>query len=250
LVEICDNGVDDTGNGLVDCADPDCDGFTGGACNSGNAGICAAGTNACQNGSQVCVQDQAIGTEGPSNSPTCQDGQDNDCDGLTDAADSDCMAPSGDVSLSELDDVPTEIRVKPRQVVSRRITVEGGGTQIAQNATVTLSGVGSENVGVAVEPMSVTQPIEPGLWETKFSFSVFVSCKAAGAGNVDWTATISAPGNDDSTNDVLTGTTSVICGDYDDHDDNDHEDDDHEADDYSGRVRKPHNEKKMINKDL
>jgi hypothetical protein len=52
---------------------------------------------------------------------------------------------------------------------------------------------------------------------------------------VDWTATISAPGNDDPTNDVLTETTSVICRDYDDHDDNDsHDDNDHR---YKNRKR-------------
>jgi hypothetical protein len=231
LEEICNNGVDDTGNGLIDCADPQCDGFTGGACDTGNSGICAAGTTTCQNGNQVCVQDQAIGTEGPSSSPTCQDGLDNDCDGLTDTADADCMASSGDVSLSELE-VPTKIRVEPRQVVNRKITVEGGGTLSTQNATVTLSGVGSENVGVVVKPISVTQPIEPGIWETEFEFTVFVSCKTEGAGTVDWTATISAPGNDDPTNDVLTGATSVICSEYDDHDDDDYRSDDYRSDDY------------------
>jgi hypothetical protein len=229
--EVCNNGVDDNGNGLIDCADPQCDGFTGGACDTGNSGICAAGTNVCQNGGQVCVQDQAIGTEGPSSSPTCQDGLDNDCDGLTDTADADCMASSGDVSLSELE-VPTKIRVEPRQVVNRKITVEGGGTLSTQNATVTLSGVGSENVGVVVKPISVTQPIEPGIWETEFEFTVFVSCKTEGAGTVDWTATISAPGNDDPTNDVLTGATSVICSEYDDHDDDDYRSDDYRSDDY------------------
>ena len=226
LVEICDNGVDDTGNGLVDCADPDCDGFIGGVCNTGNAGVCAAGTNSCQDGSQVCVQDQTIGTEGPSGSPTCQDGLDNDCDSLTDAADADCTAPSGDVSLSELD-VPTEIRVKPRQVTSRSIEVEGGGTLLTQNATVTLTAVSSENVGVVVKPVSVTQPIEPGQWETEFEFTAFVSCKTGGVGTVDWAATISAPGNDDPTNDVLTGTTTVNCRGDGGRSDNDHEDDDY-----------------------
>ena len=172
------------------------------------------------------MQDQTIGTEGPSGSPTCQDGLDNDCDSLTDAADADCTAPSGDVSLSELD-VPTEIRVKPRQVTSRSIEVEGGGTLLTQNATVTLTAVGSENVGVVVKPITVTQPIEPGQWETEFEFTAFVSCKAAGVGSVDWTATISAPGNDDPTNDVLTGTTTVTCRGDGGRSDNDHEDDDY-----------------------
>jgi hypothetical protein len=199
------------------------------------------------------VQDQTIGTEGPSGSPTCQDGLDNDCDSLTDAADADCTAPSGDVSLSELD-VPTEIRVKSRQVTSRSIEVEGGGTLLAQNATVTLTAVSSENVGVVVKPITVTQPIEPGQWETEFELTAFVSCKAAGVGSVDWTATISAPGNDDPTNDVLTGTTTVTCRGYggrndndyedDDHEDDDHEDDDHEDDDYRDSTSKRRKDKR------
>ena len=74
-----------------------------------------------------------------------------------------------------------------------------------------LTGMGSPNVGVVVEPSSVTGQVVPGNPETRFGFTVSVSCNASGAGSVDWTATISAPGNDDPSNDVLTGTTSVTC---------------------------------------
>ena len=210
VVEICDNGIDDTGNGLVDCADPECDGFVDGACDTGNAGICAAGTNVCQNGGQACVQDQPAGTEGPFGSPTCQDGLDNDCDGLTDAADPNCAAPVADVFLSKLQ-VPKKLNVKPGQVVSRKAKVKGDGSLLTQDATVTLSGVGSANVGVVVEPASVTEQVAPGNPQTQFGFTVMVSCNAVGTGTVEWTATISAPGNDDPTNDVQTGSTSVTC---------------------------------------
>jgi len=211
VVEICDNGIDDTGNGLVDCADPECDGFVDGACDTGNAGICAAGTFVCQNLGQVCVQDQQPGTEGPFGSPTCIDGLDNDCDGLTDADDPDCAAPVADVFLSRLQ-VPNNLNVKEGQVVSRKATVRGDGTTLTQDATVVLSGVASSpNLGVVVEPASVTEQVVPGNPETKFGFTVSVSCIAAGTGTVDWTATISAPGNDDPSNDVLLGTTSVTC---------------------------------------
>ena len=136
MVEICDNGVDDTGNGLVDCADPECDGFVDGACDTGEPGICAAGTFVCQDLGQVCVQDQQPGTEGPFGSPTCNDGLDNDCDGLTDAADPDCAAPVADVFLSRLQ-VPNKLNVKPGQVVSRKATVRGDGTLLTQDVTVT-----------------------------------------------------------------------------------------------------------------
>ncbi len=210
VVEICDNSVDDTGNGLVDCADPECDNFVDGACDTGNAGICAAGTFVCQNGGQACVQDQQPGVEGPFGSPTCNDDVDNDCDGLTDADDPDCATPVADVFLSRLQ-VPKKLNVKEGQVVNRKATARGDGTLLTQDATVVLSGVASPNLGVVVEPGGVTEQVVPGNPKTKFGFTVFVSCNAAGAGTVDWTATISAPGNDDPSNDVLTGTTSVTC---------------------------------------
>ena len=209
-VEICDNGIDDTGNGLVDCADPECDGFVDGACDTGNAGICASGTFVCQNLGQVCTQDQQPGTEGPFGSPTCGDGVDNDCDGLTDADDPDCAAPVADVYLSRLQ-TPKKLNVKAGTVTSRKATVRGDGTLLTQDATVTLTGTGSPNVGVFVEPASVTEQVVPGNPETRFGFTVSVSCNASGEGGVDWMATISAPGNDDPTNDVQTGTTSVTC---------------------------------------
>ena len=210
VLEICDNGIDDSGNGLADCADPACDGFMDGACDTGNAGICAAGTFVCQSGGQACVQDQSAGTEGPFGSPTCQDGLDNDCDGLTDADDPDCAAPVADVFLSRLQ-VPNKLNVKPGQVVNRKATVRGDGTLLTQDATVTLTGTGSPNVGVVVEPAAVTAQVVPGNPETQFKFTVFISCNAPGDGTVDWTATISAPGNDDPANDVVTGTSSVTC---------------------------------------
>jgi hypothetical protein len=56
----------------------------GGACQRA-CGVVAAGT--CDEG--VCL----IPAEGPTGEPGCGDGLDNDCDGLTDAADSDCWVP-------------------------------------------------------------------------------------------------------------------------------------------------------------
>jgi hypothetical protein len=115
------------------------------------------------------------------------------------------------VFLSRLQ-VPNKLNVKEGQVVNRKATARGDGTLLTQDATVTMSGVvASPNLGVFVEPASVTQQVVPGNPETKFGFTVFVSCNAAGAGTVDWSATISAPGNDNPSNDVLTGTTSVTC---------------------------------------
>jgi len=221
LAEICDNGIDDTGNGLADCADPECDGFDDGACDTGNAGICAAGSLVCQNGGQVCVQNQPEGTEGPSGSPTCGDGQDNNCDGLTDADDPNCATLDGDVSLKRLE-VSDAVRVREGEVDREEVEVRGNST-LTQDATVVLSAETSPNIGVVIKPVSITDQVRAGTRGTEYEFDVYISCNAAGEGIVKWTATIDAPANDDPSNDVVTGTTPVQCDADDDryHDDSD-----------------------------
>lgn len=63
--EICNDGIDNDGDGLIDCADPDC-----------------AQDPACVKG---CVP---TGLEGKGR--TCSDGIDNNCDGLIDCTDPKC----------------------------------------------------------------------------------------------------------------------------------------------------------------
>jgi len=106
--EICDNTIDDNGDGRIDCMDPQCEGVTFGVCDTGNQGVCSGGTLTCDGTSvdPFCVQDQAAGIEGPADSPTCTDGVDNDCDGLTDADDPGCeqlgdfIPPGNDVQVT------------------------------------------------------------------------------------------------------------------------------------------------------
>jgi hypothetical protein len=122
--EVCDDTVDNDCDGIVDCADPDCDGDP--ACpeliewpdcfdgidndndgltdcadrtdcdnetqpNSCGVGVCASsGSLTCHNGT---LQDSCVPgnpTE-PGTELTCDDGLDNDCDGLADGADGDCL---------------------------------------------------------------------------------------------------------------------------------------------------------------
>ena len=121
----CDDGNDNDCDGLIDAADPDCvvcvpDETPEQSCFDGNDNDCdtltdctdlvdcdgvsdparpttcgvgacsAAGQSVCQTPNIVdTCQPGTPGGEGPFSDPTCDDGIDNDCDGLTDANDPD-----------------------------------------------------------------------------------------------------------------------------------------------------------------
>ena len=115
----CGDGRDGDCDGLVDCADPDCEadacGTNGRVC-GGAVCVCPGGTleEACGDGQdndcdgQVDCEDSDCGAStcgahgqrcagaacacpGGATEDVCGDGQDNDCDGLVDCADPDCQ---------------------------------------------------------------------------------------------------------------------------------------------------------------
>jgi hypothetical protein len=76
---ICTDGLDNDCNGLIDCADPSCNNAY-----CGPYGMeCLTGTCKCSGGGAP----QAVETN-------CNDGKDNDCDGLTDCYDPNCNCPN------------------------------------------------------------------------------------------------------------------------------------------------------------
>jgi hypothetical protein len=88
----CFDGLDNDCNAQTDCADANCDGAIGDVTTCG-VGVCeSTGNLTCSGGAEVdtCTPGTP-GVEGPDGDATCTDGLDNDCDGLTDANDTDCQ---------------------------------------------------------------------------------------------------------------------------------------------------------------
>jgi len=90
IEEICDNGIDDDCDGLEDTADPSCRECSQGEdhdCYTGLPGVCAEGSQDCDEGFWgECNPEVEIGEY----TEYCDDLLDNDCNGLTDAADPYC----------------------------------------------------------------------------------------------------------------------------------------------------------------
>jgi len=87
--EICDNNKDDDGDGSIDCADPDCASFSG--CGTGEREICTNGSDDDGDGFIDCADtDCASASNCTQLKEVCADGKDNDSDGLIDCVDPDC----------------------------------------------------------------------------------------------------------------------------------------------------------------
>jgi len=84
-VEICNNGIDDDRDGRIDCSDPDCTA----ECNITTTEICNNGIDDDGNG-LVDLADPACGGHG--GGEICNNGIDDDSDGKIDCLDPDCVA--------------------------------------------------------------------------------------------------------------------------------------------------------------
>jgi hypothetical protein len=85
--EICNNGVDDNADGQVDCADPQCAGSP--YCPET---VCNDGIDNDGDGLTDCSDPDCFGKFGcTTETGYCNDGKDNDGDGLVDGADPDCV---------------------------------------------------------------------------------------------------------------------------------------------------------------
>lgn len=96
-VAVCGNGIEQPGEGcddgnttVGDCCSTTCTAENLGTQMCG-VGACEVTVPVCQNGAPVTCVPGTSGTEGPMGNPSCTDGIDNDCDGTTDATDTDCQ---------------------------------------------------------------------------------------------------------------------------------------------------------------
>ena len=87
--EVCDNGVDDNANGLIDCADSQC--WPDPAC----AEVCDNHVDDDFDGLVDCADTIACATNAACRESICDDGLDDDGDGRTDCMDWDCAGSSG-----------------------------------------------------------------------------------------------------------------------------------------------------------
>jgi hypothetical protein len=87
--ENCANGLDDDGDGLVDCADPDCQAFP--AC-VGSKEICNNGIDDDKDGFTDCQDPECKTAANCQSKPEiCSNGRDDDADGLVDCNDPECF---------------------------------------------------------------------------------------------------------------------------------------------------------------
>jgi hypothetical protein len=198
--EICNDGIDNDCNGKIDCQDTACQpsGTTPGSFCDGNGNRCSAPTTGVASSCSVC---SGNGGTAEARETSCSDGKDNDCDGLIDCADSDCLgracsavnpayvcvAVGGSVTCAD----PTSQYSLVLTAGSNRIPADGVATT---TITATLKQNGAPLVGKAVvfaSPLAGTSVSAPPLTDSNGQTSVVFTANDTG-GSATVTGTFAA----------------------------------------------------------
>lgn len=140
---VCNDGLDNNGDGNVDCADPDCN-LQACRTSTGAAGTCSA---------NVCVAAVCSPTQTPE--ATCNDGVDNDCNSLVDCADAACNGKQCGATATSVCqnsvcvDVGAGIGITVATARSR-LPADGTATTTV-TATVTQGGAAQAGISVTVQ---------------------------------------------------------------------------------------------------
>jgi hypothetical protein len=199
-VEICNDGIDNDCNGKIDCQDTACQpsGTTPGSFCDGNGNRCSAPTTGAASSCSVC---SGNGGTAEAKETSCSDGKDNDCDGLIDCADSDCLgqacsavnpayvcvAVGATVTCAD----PTSQYSLVLTAGSNRIPADGVATT---TVTATLKQNGAPLVGKVIafaSPLAGTSVSAPPLTDSNGQTSVVFTANATG-GSATVTGTFAA----------------------------------------------------------
>ncbi len=180
--EICNNGIDDDGDGFTDCADADCDLQTC-ALPGGGAGTCQGG--ACI--PPVCTPVAEV----------CDNGADDDCDGKTDCADSDCAGqqcsaidPNLVCSAGNCVDVSSGLGL---QISAGRARMPADG-MATTSVTVIVTSAGGPVAGTTVNLATDLGSVNPASAATDANGrAAFTFTSSATAGTATLTASIAGP---------------------------------------------------------
>ncbi|MEK6527802.1 MAG: hypothetical protein AABZ36_02815, partial [Nitrospirota bacterium] len=163
---------------------------------------CAStGTLSCVAG--VMVDSCATGsptTEGPPGDATCQDGLDNDCDGVTDASDSGCALAAIDLDIAKFQ-VTKEVKLEKKKpaVIKIKLVIKNNGTLNSQTRPATVIGM-QNGVQAFAQTKLVSAPVGK---KSAFDFGPYAPTKT---GKIIWTATIA---DDNPDVDTATAVTKV-----------------------------------------
>ena len=151
--EICNNGVDDNNNGLIDCADATC--INDPVCKAPTPEICNNGIDDNNNGLTDCADAACIGDASCRSLryEICNNGVDDDGNGAIDCADSACFGFSG----CALNTLPPPTYVPPTSTVPNFVKINASDVAFfTGNRKIRLTPHNEEVAGLAGFPLTIT----------------------------------------------------------------------------------------------